>query len=90
MIALREGAAGLHGIDAPKSAQRSRAGGETDPWRGCVRSCTDNKPVQPGRVRANRWDIDTGAGRARLNRLSRVEVNAPELHTWTFDIDEPC
>ena len=35
---------------------------------------------------ANRWDIATGAGIVRLNRLNRftrVDVNAPELRTCT-------
>ena len=39
---------------------------------------------------ANRWNIDTGAGIARLDRLSLVEVNAPEFGSWTFDVDESC
>ena len=36
----------------------------------------------------NRWNIDTGAGVMGLNRLTVVEVNAPELRGWTFDVDE--
>ena len=43
------------------------------------------KEVQSSR---NRWNIDTGAGHATLNRLSLIVVNDPELCTWTFDIDE--
>ena len=35
----------------------------------------------------NRWNIDTGAGSPN-GRLSIIEVNAPELRTWTFDVDE--
>ena len=36
----------------------------------------------------NRWNIDTGAGHAALNRLSLIVVNKPELRTWTLDVDE--
>ena len=44
-------------------------------------------PLQVERV-ANRWNFDTGAGIARLNRLSLLEVNTVELRTSTFDVDE--
>ena len=37
---------------------------------------------------ANCWNIDTGATFAGRDRLSLVEVNAPELRTWTFDVHE--
>ena len=37
---------------------------------------------------ANRWNIDTGAGIARLNRFSLVEVNPAQLRTWTFPVGE--
>ena len=35
----------------------------------------------------NRWNVDTGAGVAGLNRLSLIEVNAPQFRSWTFDVD---
>ena len=36
----------------------------------------------------NRWNVDTGAGAVALNRLSLLEINGPELRSWTFDVDE--
>lgn len=47
-------------------------------------------PVREVETTLNRWNIDTGAGHDTLNRLSLIEVNAPELRTWTFDVDESC
>ena len=46
------------------------------------------EPVEHVERVANRCNIDTGAGIASLNRLSLVEVNAAELRTWTFAVDE--
>ena len=34
----------------------------------------------------NRWNIDTGAGFEPLNRLSVLDVNGPELRSWTFEV----
>lgn len=45
-------------------------------------------PVPEVETTLNRWNIDTGAGAEALNRLSFLEVNAPELRSWTFDVDE--
>ena len=45
-------------------------------------------PVEEVGTNRNRWNLDTGAGHAKLNRLSLLEVNAPELCAWTFDVDE--
>ena len=36
----------------------------------------------------NRWNIDTGAGLKVLNRLSLLEVNGPQLRSWTFEVDD--
>ena len=47
-----------------------------------------HQPVPAVERTGNRWNIDTGAGIVRFNRLSLLEVNAPELRSWTFDIDE--
>ena len=49
-----------------------------------------HEPVEHIECTANRWNIDTGAGIPRLNRLSLVEVNAPQVRTWTFPVDESC
>ena len=45
-------------------------------------------PVDDVECTANRWNIDTGAGIAQLNRLSIIELNAPEFRSWTFDVEE--
>ena len=49
-----------------------------------------HEPVERIARTANRWNIDTGAGIAGLDRLSLVEVNAAEFRAWTFAVDEPC
>ena len=45
-------------------------------------------PVVEVEWTGNRWNIDTGAVIPQLNHLSILELNAPELRTWTFDVDE--
>ena len=47
-----------------------------------------HEPGRKVRHSANCWNIDTGAGIEGFNRLSLLEVNAPKLHAWTFDVDE--
>ena len=37
---------------------------------------------------ANRWNIDTGAGSARLNRLTLLHVNARTIRAARFPVDE--
>ena len=37
---------------------------------------------------ANRWNIDTGAGIGRLNRLTLFHVNAREIRASSFHVDE--
>ena len=49
-----------------------------------------HEPVERIACTANRWNIDTGAGIVRLDRLSLVEMNATEFRAWTFDVDESC
>ena len=44
--------------------------------------------VEDVTVRANRWNLDTGAGFADRNRLSLLEVNARELASFTFGVLE--
>ena len=36
----------------------------------------------------NRWNIDTGAGIGRRQRLSLLQVSVPEMKAWTFEVDE--
>ena len=45
-------------------------------------------PVRAVEISANRWNIDTGAGLAPFNRLTLLEVNRPDLRSWTFDVRE--
>ena len=45
-----------------------------------------HEPVEEVERSANRWNLDTGAGIRRLNRLSLLEASAPELRSWTFDV----
>ena len=45
-------------------------------------------PVEEVAPALNRWNVDTGAGLAAMNRLSLLEVNAPERRAWTFYVDE--
>ena len=45
-------------------------------------------PVEKVAPILNRWNIDTGAGTGRRQRLSLLEVNAPEMQAWTLDVDE--
>ena len=47
-----------------------------------------HRPVVEVERTGNRWNIDTGAGIAQLNRLSILELGA-ELRPWTFDVDGP-
>ena len=47
-----------------------------------------HEPVEAVERTANRWNLDTGAGIRRLNRLSLLEANSPELRSWTFHVDE--
>ena len=53
-----------------------------------MRSCTAMSRVKEVARSANRWNIDTGAGIPRLNRLTLLEVNGAEIHNRTFDVDE--
>ena len=45
-------------------------------------------PVREVECTGNRWDIDTGAGIARFNRLTVLELNGPEFLAWTFAVHE--
>ena len=35
---------------------------------------------------ANRWNIDTAATFPGRDRLTLVQINAPRLRSWTFDV----
>ena len=37
---------------------------------------------------ANRWNIDTGATFAGRDWLTLLQINAPRLRSWTFDVAE--
>ena len=75
----------LLGANAPREiiVRRRRRGVE-----GLRALVHGHEPVGQVERVANRWNIDTGAGIARLNRLSLLEVNTVELRTSTFDVDE--
>ena len=74
----------LLGFAACETAHQPRS----QPVEGLRALVHGHEPGRTVRRNVNRWNIDTGAGIARLNRLSLVEVNAPEFRTWTFDVDE--
>ena len=77
----------LLGLEAsPEAIRRHR----TRPVEGLRALVHGHEPVERIACIANRWNIDTGAGIARLDRLSLVKVNAPEFRAWTFDVDESC
>ena len=77
----------LLGLEAsPDTIRRHRS----RPVEGLRALVHGHEPVEHVECTANRWNIDTGAGIPRLNRLSLVEVNAPQVRTWTFPVDESC
>ena len=45
-------------------------------------------PVEDIAAIHNRWNFDTDAGIGRRQRLSLLQVNAPERQAWTFEVDE--
>jgi len=74
----------LLGFETEDEEARARA----QPVEGLRALVHVHWPVREVETTLNRWNIDTGAGHATLNRLSLVVVNEPELRTWTFDIDK--
>ena len=83
-----------HGLDVAllgfphnEAARHRHHAGPVEGVRALVHG---HRPVVEVERTGNRWNIDTGAGIPQLNRLSILELNAPELRTWTFDIDEGC
>ena len=77
----------LLGFPQNESMRRRDHAGPVEGVRALVHG---HRPVVEVERIANRWNIDTGAGIPQLNRLSILELNAPELRTWTFDVDEGC
>ena len=74
------------------SVSPSRSAGfaatEAGPVEGLRALAHGHEPVEEVERSANRWNLDTGADIRRLNRLSLLEASAPELRSWTFDVDE--
>ena len=75
----------LLGLDASADAIRRH---RCRPVEGLRALMHGHEPVERITCTANRWNIDTGAGITRLDRLSFVEVNAPMVCAWTFVVDE--
>ena len=74
----------LLGFATEEEEARARA----QPVEGLRALVHGHWPVREVETTLNRWNIDTGAGLEHLNRLSLLEVNAPELRAWTFEVDE--
>ena len=74
----------LLGFESEEEEARARA----QPVEGLRALVHGHWPVREVETILNRWNIDTGAGHQALNRLSIIEVNAPDLRNWTFDVDE--
>ena len=75
----------LLGLPVPEDRRRRYRSRPVEGVRALVHG---HEPVDAVQCTANRWNVDTGAGIARFNRLSLLEVNAPELRWGTFDVDE--
>ena len=65
-----------------------RAGTRARPVEGLRALLHGHEPVEALECSANRWNLDTGAGVGRFNRLSPIEVNLPAFCSWTFDVRE--
>ena len=75
----------LLGLSAPPEIVRRYRSRPVDGLRALVHG---HEPVREVERTANRWNVDTGAGIASLNRLTLLKVNRPEIECWTFDVDE--
>ena len=73
----------LLGFASEEEEVRARA----QPVKGLRAFVHGHRTVREVERSHNRWNIDTGAGSPN-GRLTIIEVNAPELRTWTFDVDE--
>ena len=86
---LSTGSAGMADIALlGYGTQEEEARVRTRPVEGVRALVHGHWPVQEVQTTLNRWNIDTGSGHEALNRLSFLEVNAPKLRAWTFDVDE--
>ena len=75
----------LLGLDAAPEAVRRHQAKSVEGLTALVHGHDARKTVHRS---ANRWNIDTGAGLRRLNRLTILHVNAPRIRPSTFDVDE--
>ena len=76
----------LLGFGLPESTRRQRRSHPVEGLRALVHG---HVPVREVECTGNRWDIDTGAGIARFNRLTVLELNGPEFLAWSFAVQEP-
>ena len=81
----REVDVALLGLLVPAERLRRYRNKPVDGLRALVHG---HEPVKEIERTANRWNIDTGAGIPRLNRLTLLEVNQAEIRSRTFDVDE--
>ena len=75
----------LLGLDEPVETIRQHRSEAVQGLRALV---VGHEPVDEIERTANRWNVDTGAGIASLNRLTLIAINAEQFTSWTFDIDE--
>ena len=74
----------LLGFEDEDEARRAR----TQPVEGLRALVHGHHPVREVETVGNRWNIDTGAGLPDMNRLSLIQVNGPQMRSWTFEVDE--
>ena len=75
----------LLGLDAASEAIRRHQAQSVEGLTALVHGHDAGKTV---RYSANRWNIDTGAGLRRLNRLTLLHVNARRIRPLTVPVDE--
>ena len=75
----------LLGLAAPAPAIREHQSRSVAGLRALVHGHAARRTV---RRSANRWNIDTGAGSARFNRLTLLHVNARTIRASRFPVDE--
>ena len=77
----------LLGPDAPEDAVRRHRSRPVEGLRALVHG---HFVVDEVDRLANGWNIDTGASFPGRDRLTLLQVNALQLRSWTFDVDERC
>ena len=75
----------LLGFGFPPETVRQRRSRPVEGLRALAHS---HVPAREVECIGNRWDIDTGAAIARINRLSLIEVNCVEISSSTIDVDK--